>query len=508
MAAAAVEGERWQSPLARLLQALPLGQGLLVVANVAGGKTTAVRALLRSRPDLPATLWLDLKEQHRTADNLLLTIEEALKTADDPPRTLVLDDLDYTVSTVEEQARLAALLLRLPPGWICLATATRPARIAKPLLEVPCLQRCIQAPPLTFVDRASFFQAALHNISIAQQLAQHSPGFNLLDLTRLLGTYHLAATLHPEAAKMPEASPGQAGVDLVALASSKLRSITVGSAKLIHHRRPWQTIRGYDALHQRCSEVARMLATQAETPPSGLLLSGPSGSGKTALAECLATASGLPCLSVNAVELLSPYLGETEGNIRRCFAAAAAAQPCILFLDNVDVVGHSRGGATSEATSGVEARALSQMLNEMDGIEGRSQVFYLGTTRQAPADLDSALLRPGRFEVCEVITRPGPDDVQSIIRATLGPTITLAEAVLPELLRVLQSAPDLTAGHVAACCWELQQELHRHSSQAEKEQANKTTPAHEITLPVLSPVLQRWQRFHSPLAQADFFPRD
>ncbi|KAL4064336.1 P-loop containing nucleoside triphosphate hydrolase protein [Scleroderma citrinum] len=129
---------------------------------------------------------------------------------------------------------------------------------------------------------------------------------------------------------------------------------------------------------------------------SGVLLYGPPGTGKTLLAKAVATSCSLNFLSVKGPELLNMYIGESEANVRRVFQKARDAKPCVIFFDELDSVAPKRGHQGD--SGGVMDRIVSQLLAELDGINvGTADVFVIGATNR-PDLLDSALLRPGRFD--------------------------------------------------------------------------------------------------------------
>jgi transitional endoplasmic reticulum ATPase len=165
----------------------------------------------------------------------------------------------------------------------------------------------------------------------------------------------------------------------------------------------WSDIGGLDEVKQRLREAVEWPLSYPElfetvhlAPPKGALLCGPPGCGKTLIAKALATEAGVNFVSVKGPELLSMYVGESERGLRDLFRKARQASPCIIFFDEIDALAaaRSRGGEDS----GVGARMLSQLLTELDGIEELKGVFVLAATNR-PDLLDSALLRPGRFDM-------------------------------------------------------------------------------------------------------------
>ncbi|KJH43746.1 ATPase, AAA family [Dictyocaulus viviparus] len=126
-------------------------------------------------------------------------------------------------------------------------------------------------------------------------------------------------------------------------------------------------------------------------PPTGILLYGPPGCSKTLVARALANESNMNFLAVKGPELFSKWVGESEKAIRDLFARARqVVAPAIVFFDEIDAVGSSRG---SEKSSGVSDRVLAQLLTELDGLEKQNDVLLLAATNR-PDQLDNALLRP------------------------------------------------------------------------------------------------------------------
>jgi transitional endoplasmic reticulum ATPase len=128
-------------------------------------------------------------------------------------------------------------------------------------------------------------------------------------------------------------------------------------------------------------------------PPNGILLFGPPGTGKTLLARALAHESEVNFISVKGPEFLSKWVGESEKAVRETFRKARSAAPCIIFFDEIDAIAGIRG---RYAGSHVTESVISQLLTEMDGLEGLKDVILLAATNR-PDMLDPAMLRSGRF---------------------------------------------------------------------------------------------------------------
>ncbi|KAJ3387942.1 hypothetical protein HDU84_000405 [Entophlyctis sp. JEL0112] len=142
------------------------------------------------------------------------------------------------------------------------------------------------------------------------------------------------------------------------------------------------------------------------TPPRGVLLYGPPGCSKTTLVKVIASESNATFFSVNGASLYSPFVGESEAALRTVFHRARISAPSVIFIDEIDALVGSRDltGGDSGSRDATQENVLSTLLNEMDGIENAKNV--LGATNR-PDMVDSALMRPGRFD--KVIYVPPPD---------------------------------------------------------------------------------------------------
>ena len=148
--------------------------------------------------------------------------------------------------------------------------------------------------------------------------------------------------------------------------------------------------------------------------PRGILLHGSSGTGKTMLAKAIATESESNFISVKGPELLSKWVGESERGIREIFKRARQASPCVVFFDEIDSIAPIRGGGGDAA--GTE-RVVSQLLTEMDGMESLYGVVVLAATNRVDM-LDTALLRPGRFDKIILVPIPDKESRKKILEIT------------------------------------------------------------------------------------------
>lgn len=138
--------------------------------------------------------------------------------------------------------------------------------------------------------------------------------------------------------------------------------------------------------------------------PTGCLLAGPPGTGKTLLAKAVAGEAGVPFFSCSASEFVELFVGVGASRVRDLFTKAKEKAPCIVFIDEIDAVGRQRGTGMGGGNDERE-QTINQLLTEMDGFEGNSGVIVLAATNR-PDVLDSALLRPGRFDRQVTVDRP------------------------------------------------------------------------------------------------------
>jgi cell division protease FtsH len=130
--------------------------------------------------------------------------------------------------------------------------------------------------------------------------------------------------------------------------------------------------------------------------PKGVLLVGPPGTGKTLLAKAIAGEAGVPFFSISGSEFVEMFVGVGASRVRDLFKKAKENAPCIVFVDEIDAVGRQRGTGIGGGNDERE-QTLNQLLTEMDGFEGNTGVIVIAATNRADI-LDSALLRPGRFD--------------------------------------------------------------------------------------------------------------
>ena len=172
----------------------------------------------------------------------------------------------------------------------------------------------------------------------------------------------------------------------------------------------WADIGGLEGVKQRLKEAVEWplknpkdFKRMGVNPPRGILLYGAPGTGKTLLAKAVATESKANFILVKGPELLSKWVGESEKAVREIFKKARQTAPTIVFFDEIDALAPKRG---TNQGSHVTESVVNQILTEIDGLESLNDVVVLGATNR-PDIVDSALLRPGRFD--RLILTPIPD---------------------------------------------------------------------------------------------------
>ena len=202
-----------------------------------------------------------------------------------------------------------------------------------------------------------------------------------------------------------------------------IMSIGRSRAKTYSTERPGTTfedVAGYEGVKEEIKEVVDFLKTPERFAeigarvPKGVLLVGPPGTGKTLIAKAVAGEAGVPFLSVTGSDFMEMFVGVGASRVRDLFDSARKMGKAIIFIDEIDSIGRKRGAGLGGGHDERE-QTLNQMLSEMDGFEGTEGIVMMAATNR-PDILDSALLRPGRFDRQVVVPLPELSDRQAILQ--------------------------------------------------------------------------------------------
>lgn len=193
-------------------------------------------------------------------------------------------------------------------------------------------------------------------------------------------------------------------------------------AKLYDTKKPsitFKDVAGMDNVKMELRETIEFLkdpsrfAKLGAKVPKGVLLIGPPGTGKTLLARATAGEAGVPFYSISASEFIEMFVGVGASRVRDMFKKAKDSHPSIIFIDEIDAVGRTRGTGLGGGHDERE-QTLNQLLSEMDGFDPHEEVIVMAATNR-PDVLDPALLRPGRFDRHIVIDRPAWKERKAIL---------------------------------------------------------------------------------------------
>jgi hypothetical protein len=191
----------------------------------------------------------------------------------------------------------------------------------------------------------------------------------------------------------------------------------------------FELIGGLTAVKARLHRCLILPITKPDTfrrlnlsPPKGVLLYGPPGCAKTTLVKALCSAAHFTLLYLDCASVLSAYVGESEQRLRDVFQRAREQAPAVIFFDEVDAIAAARKSANDGGSSGMSTRLLATLLTEMDGMTVNRDVCFVGATN-LPYVLDSAVLRPGRFDQLIHVPLPSAEDRKDIAVRRLMPLV-------------------------------------------------------------------------------------
>jgi AFG3 family protein len=213
-------------------------------------------------------------------------------------------------------------------------------------------------------------------------------------------------------------------------------------------------VAGLDEAKEEIQEIVEFLKNPKKFTdlggkiPKGALLVGPPGTGKTLLAKAVAGEAGVPFFSLSGSDFVEMFVGVGAARVRDLFKQAKEKAPCIIFIDEIDAVGRSRGKGAMPGGNDERENTLNSLLVEMDGFATDSGIIILAATNR-PDVLDSALLRPGRFDRMISIDKPDIVGREAIFKVHLKP-LKLQEGVDPKELA--SQTPGFSGADIANVC--------------------------------------------------------
>ena len=197
--------------------------------------------------------------------------------------------------------------------------------------------------------------------------------------------------------------------------------------------------------------------------PKGVLLVGPPGTGKTLLAKAVAGEAGVPFFSLSGSDFVEMFVGVGASRVRDLFKQAKEKAPCIIFIDEIDAIGRARGKNLMQGSNDERENTLNQLLAEMDGFGTDSGVIIMAATNR-PDILDSALMRPGRFDRQISVDRPDLQGREEIFKVHLLPLTKLSSDV--DAHKLAAQTPGFAGAEIANVCNEAALIAARHNKEA------------------------------------------
>ena len=204
-----------------------------------------------------------------------------------------------------------------------------------------------------------------------------------------------------------------------------------------HGRKTFDDVAGVDEAKDELQEVVEFLKDPSKFQrlggkiPKGALLVGPPGTGKTLLARAVAGEANVPFFTISGSDFVEMFVGVGASRVRDMFEQAKKNAPCIIFIDEIDAVGRSRGAGLGGGNDERE-QTLNQLLVEMDGFESNEGVILIAATNR-PDVLDPALLRPGRFDRQVVVPNPDITGREKIVKVHMR-DVPLSDDVDPKVI--------------------------------------------------------------------------
>jgi transitional endoplasmic reticulum ATPase len=407
----------------------PPGTGKTLLAKAVANETNA-HFISISGPEIMSKFYGESEARLR---------EIFKESRDKAPSIIFIDEIDSIAPKREEvtgevERRVVSQLLSLMDGLesrgkvIVIAATNRPNALDPALRRPGRFDREIEIKVPDKRGRLEILQIHAHNMPLEsdvdlEKIAAVTHGFVGADVEYLCkeAAMRCLRRLLPELNLEDEKISPETLDKLVITMNDfeiAIKDVTPSAMREVYLEIPdvkWTDVGGLEEIKRELQEAVEwplrypdLYKELNHTLTKGILLHGPSGTGKTLLAKAVATESEANFISVKGPELVSKWVGESERGIREIFRRARQAAPCVIFFDEIDTIASTRGGGIEGETGGYggSARMLSQLLTEMDGVQELQGVVVIAATNRADM-IDTALLRPGRFD--KIVYVPNPD---------------------------------------------------------------------------------------------------
>lgn len=445
----------------------PPGTGKTLLAKAVANETDAHFTSING-PEIMSKYYGESEQQLRDV------FEEA---SDNAPAIIFIDELDSLGVKREEasgevERRVVAQLLALMDGLkprenvVVIAATNRVDAVDEALRRPGRFDREIMVGVPDTEGRKEIFMIHTRGMPLAEDLdldefIELTYGFTGSDIEALARESAMNALrrLLPEIDLQEESIPSEVLENLEVtrddmfqaykgIKPSALREILADIPQV-----SWEDVGGLEEVKQTMSEIIELPLKNPESfrrigidPPRGVLLYGPPGTGKTLMAKAIANESNANFITAKGSDLLSKWYGESEQRIAEVFDKAKQVSPAIIFLDELDALAPERGGGAGEPRA--TERIVNQLLSEMDGLEELKGVVVVGATNR-PDMVDSALLRPGRFD--ELVHIPVPDEEARLkIYKVHTDRMNLEPGI--DLEKLAGLSEDFTGADIAAVC--------------------------------------------------------
>ena len=416
---------------------------------------------------------------HNSEENLRKKFEDAEKNA---PSIIFIDEIDAIASKREEskgevERRVVAQLLAMMDGLhargkvVVIAATNIPNQLDPALRRPGRFDREIEIGVPQYPGRLNILKIHTRNMPLAdkgkekvdlEKLAAITHGFVGADLSALAkeaAMIVLRRVLPDVNLQEEEELPNELLEKLIITNDDFLDALKVVRPSALREvliempNVTYADIGGLSDLKQELIEAVEWplkhkdaFARLGIRPPKGILLYGPPGTGKTLLAKAVAKESEANFISVKGPELLSKWVGESEKAVRKVFEKARQTSPCVVFFDELDSLAPHRGASDANVTE----RVVNQLLTEIDGMQELNDVVVIAATNR-PDMIDSALLRPGRFDRILLVPVPEKASRKQIFQVHLAAMRTGKDVDIDALV---EKTDGYVGADIAAMCRE------------------------------------------------------